>query len=215
MSTVVLQEPPQTVAELVERLDDVPLDRIRLVPPPGTATEADLVELAERADKVLCELVEGTLVEKTVGQYESALAMYLGRLLLNFIDEHDIAGYVTGPDGGYRMSTGGVRLPDVSFTTGERMPDDDTRRDPVAGWVPDLGIEILSPSNRPGENDRKVREYFESGMRLVWYVDPPTRTVRVFTSPTHVVSHGENDTLDGGDLLPGFELSVRDLFESV
>jgi Uma2 family endonuclease len=77
---------------------------------------------------------------------------------------------------------------------------------------PDLAVEVLSKSNTEKEMKRKLREYFEAGTRLVWLVDPKARTVRVYTSPRKFKLLTEDQTLDGGEVLPGFELSLRKLF---
>ena len=76
----------------------------------------------------------------------------------------------------------------------------------------ELAVEILSPSNRPGEMARKRREYFAAGTRLVWQIDPRKRTAQAFTAPRVSTRLDESQTLDGGDVLPGFTLPLRDLF---
>ena len=78
--------------------------------------------------------------------------------------------------------------------------------------APDLVVEVLSKGNTPREMNRKLDEYFRAGVRLVWYVDPKRRQVRVFTDREHSVVLGEDDQLEGGDVLPGFTLSIRDWF---
>jgi Uma2 family endonuclease len=66
--------------------------------------------------------------------------------------------------------------------------------------------------NTRNEMNRKLREYFQAGVRLVWYVDPDSPTVRTFTSPDAVIELREGDTLDGGDVLPGFTLPLTKHF---
>ena len=78
--------------------------------------------------------------------------------------------------------------------------------------MPDLVVEILSKGNTPKEMKRKLGEYFKAGVRLVWYVDPSKRTVTVYTAVDRSTVLHEDDTLDGGDVLPGFSLSIRDWF---
>ena len=73
-------------------------------------------------------------------------------------------------------------------------------------------IEVLSKGNTKREMVRKLDEYFRAGVRLVWYVDPKSRTVRVYTTPDDSVVLSEDQHLDGGDVLPGFALSIRDWF---
>jgi len=201
-----------TLADLVDRLGDVPLDRIRLHPPPGTATEDDVVAHVDGDDKRLCELVDGVLVDKPVGYYESLLAVQLIALLVSFVYEHDL-GIVLGADGMVRLAPGLVRLPDVSFLSWDRFPGRRLPPGPIAPLAPDLAIEVLSPSNTRREMTRKLHEYFAGGCRLVWYVPYRERRVHVHTSPTAVRVLGEGDVLNGGDVLPGFSLTVRTWFD--
>jgi hypothetical protein len=121
MTTATLARPTlETLADLVQRLGDIPLERIRLRPPPGTATEADVL-ISPDGVKRLCELVDGVLVEKPMGYYESRLALILAQWLLNFLDQHDL-GIVTGESGPLRLDAGLVRMPDVAFLAWEQFP---------------------------------------------------------------------------------------------
>ena len=86
-----------TVSDLLYQLGDIPASRVRLQPVPGTASEADVVAVHDR-EKRLCELMDGVLVEKTIGYYESYVAATLIRLIGNFVVEHDL-GIVAGADG--------------------------------------------------------------------------------------------------------------------
>jgi Uma2 family endonuclease len=199
-----------TAADLLDRFGPIPLRRIRRDPAPGTATEQDLIEVHHRDDR-LYELVDGVLVEKTVGAQESYVAMLLGRLLGNFIASHDL-GIVLGADGMMRLAPGLVRLPDVAFISWRRLPGREVPNQPILGLAPDLAVEVLSPSNTKREMERKLAEYFAAGVQLVWYVDPPSRTVRVFASPGESVLLDEGQTLDGGLVLPGFTLPLSELF---
>jgi len=203
--------PAENLAQLLERLGSIPLERILLQPPPGTASEHDVLTRPGGV-KRLCELVDGVLVEKPIGYYEARLAVVLIGLLERFLGDHDV-GIVVGADATTRLQPGLVRLPDVSFVSRARLPDGKVPRDPVPDLPPDLAVEIISASNTPREMDRKLREYFEAGVRLVWYVYPDTRTVRVYQSPDAVISFNESQTLGGGELLPGFSLRIQDWFD--
>jgi Uma2 family endonuclease len=200
---------PETLADLLERLGNIPPERIRTHPAPGTATEADLLACP---DKPPCELIDGVLVEKAVGYYESTLAMILGHLLFNFLDEHDL-GILSGEAGLLRLSPGLVRGPDIAFVSWDRLPNRTIPREPFLDLAPDLVVEVMSKSNTEAEMKRKRRECFAVGTRLFWQVYPKSRTVRVYTSPTEMRVLNEDDRLDGGDVLPGFQLVLRDWFD--
>ena len=137
--------PDLTVADLLEQFGPLPLNRIRLDPAPGTATEEDVVRIHLREDR-LYELVDGVLVEKTMSLYESYLAALLLRLPGNFVDQHDL-GFVLGADGMVRLAPGLVRIPDVSFMSWKRLGSKRVPRKPMANLAPDLAVEVLSPSN--------------------------------------------------------------------
>jgi Uma2 family endonuclease len=201
----------ETMAELLERLGGVAPERVRLDPPPGRATERHLIRLNDRSGR-LYELIDGVLVEKAVSYPESNLAAWLIFLLQEFLQRHDL-GLVAGEGGGMRLMQGLVRLPDVSFVRWERLPSREVPMDPIAGLGPDLAVEVLSPSNTRGEMERKLREYFLSGTRLVWLVDLRKRRVVVHTDPDQGAVLAEGQTLDGGDVLPGLALPVGRIFE--
>lgn len=197
-----------TLAELLERLGSISPARVRVHPPPGTATQQHILA-CDKGEKRLCELVEGVLVEKAMGYYESRLAMVLASLLEAFCQEHDM-GIVLGADATTALAPGLVRLPDVSFVSRQRLPGGKVPREPIPDLAPDLAVEVISQGNTPQEMERKLREYFEAGVKLVWYVYPQTRTVRVYTAPERVLELGVDQTLHGGDVLPGFSIQIRD-----
>ena len=209
MSTVMAGRRPVTVADLIESLGDIPLSRVRLDPPPGTATEADLLRLAATEDR-LYELVDGTLVEKAMGWKEALLAMWLGHQLQTYLDMHDL-GAVAGADGTLRLRERLVRVPDLAFVLWENVPPNDELPQ-IPDLAPDLAVEVISPSNTAREMAHKRREYFRAGTRLVWQVYPDRREVEVYSSPGRFRTLGLTDALDGGDLLPGFRLPLADLF---
>ncbi len=102
-----------------------------------------------------------------------------------------------------------VRGPDVYFFSIERSPTPPTGYGEV---VPDLVVEIRSPSDRNRAIREKVSEYLAAGVRLVWVVDPETRTAVVYSGNMRGVEHGEDDTITGGDVLPGFACKVAQFF---
>ena len=209
MSTVMEHE-IDTMAAVLARLGDVSPARVLMRPPPGEATEADLLE--QLARKRFCELVEGTLVEKGMGFQESSLAVWLAVLLHNALGDRD-PGIWSGESGMMRLETGLVRAPDLSFTSWSKFPAGDRSVAPIADLVPDLAIEVLSASNTPGEIRRKLGEYFHAGTELVWIVDPVRRVVVVHTAPQTSTTLTEADTIDGAAVLPGVRIPVSRVFQ--
>jgi Uma2 family endonuclease len=203
-------DPPshRTIADLLEQLGDIPADRVQWQPTPGTATERDVIDVHDRENR-LCELVDGTLVEKVMGFEESIFAVYLAGSLLRYLQTHDL-GKIVGADGMMRLFPGLVRIPDTAFISWGRYPKGKRRRGEIPTVAPDLVVEVLSKKNTAKEMERKLDEYFRAGVRLVWYVDPKKRTVRVSTARDRSILLREDQTLDGGDVLPGFALSIRD-----
>jgi Uma2 family endonuclease len=201
----------KTLADLQKRLGRIALDRIWFRPAPGTATEKDVLE-AENRENRHCELVDGTLVEKAVGFEESRLAVRLGHLIASYVDETDL-GICVGEGGMMRIAPGLVRIPDVSFIAWDRLPGRESPSDPIPDLAPDLAVEVLSEGNTKAERARKVREYFEAGVRLVWLIDPKKRTARVYSSLDHSVLVRADQALDGGDVLPGFVLPLKELLD--
>jgi Uma2 family endonuclease len=192
-----------TAAEWLRALGDVPLDRVRMIPPPGTATEADAVRVTETEHP--CELVNGTLVEKAMGMPQAIVAALLIEFMAPYARKRQL-GLVVGSDGIYRMIHDNIREPDVAFTRRDRLPNPMPQ---VGGWCPDICVEVISPGNTTAEMQLKRQEYFASGCQLVWEIDPRNRTATVYTSAEAATLA---DTLDGGTVLPGFSLSLADLF---
>jgi Uma2 family endonuclease len=200
----------ETLEELVEQLGDIPLRRIRMKPAPGTATEDDLL-MAKQRYHSLFELVDGVLVEKGMGYRESLLAGVLIAALRAFVVPRNL-GAVSGADGFLRLFAGLVRAPDVAFASWDRFPDRKLPEEPIPTLAPDLAIEVLSESNTPKEMRRKRGEFFSRGVSLAWEIDPRKRTVTVYHPDGTETVLGENDRLDGGEVLPGFSLELRELF---
>jgi Uma2 family endonuclease len=201
--------PIETLADLMERLGHVPLERVRFHPYPGTAVEQDVLEAEGKG--LLCELVDGVLVEKAMGYRESLLAAYLIAALDAFARPRNL-GLVTGEAGTVRLFAGLVRIPDVAFTSWDRLPGRRVPDAPLPHLAPDLAVEVLSRSNTAAEMARKRRDYFAAGVRLVWLADPVGRTVDVYTTEHQFTRLTEADVLEGGAVLPGFRLPLRDWF---
>lgn len=199
----------ESVADIVSRLGDIPLDRILTQPPLGTAREEDLLRRSGDIYKI-CELIDGVLVVKATGIYKSALGCDLGSRLLEFAQRNKL-GFVLGTAGPYRLAPGLIRKPDVSFVSWRTFGDRRLADCEVADFPPDLAIDLLTPQNTQREMQRKRREYFTAGVRSVWLVDLADRGAWVCDDPDRDARwHGLDDSLSGGEILPGFTLSVRE-----
>ncbi len=199
-----------SLAELQQHLGGVPLSRIRMFPPPGMATIEDVRAEAEVSQR--CELIDGVLVEKDMGYYESLVAVVIARLLGNYVEDNDL-GIVGGEGGTLRILPDQVRLPDVWFVSWDKIPGRKLPADPVPELVPDLAIEILSAGNTVEEMQRKLRDYFEGGVRMVWYIDAQTQTARSYRSVDDETTIEAGGTISAGDVIAGFELSLAEVFQ--
>lgn len=200
-----------TLGDLLADLGGVSPARVRLKPAPGTATVKDVAKLLDRHERKF-ELVDGTLVEKIVGQRESFLAIRLAVIISAWNEGAGNVGMILGADGPFHLMKKLVRLPDLSFTKWDKLPGRKVPTEPVPEVSPDLAVEVLSEGNTRSEMERKLKEYFLSEVSLVWFIDPAKRTVRVFTSPDDVTELTATDALTGGTVLPGFSVPVARLF---
>jgi Uma2 family endonuclease len=200
-----------TAADLQLQLGGIPLERIRLVPPPGMATDDDAMDVKDREGRT-CEVIDGVLVEKAMGVFESRLAIVLAYFIERYLDGHDL-GIVLGADGLVRISATRSRAPDVSFVNWSKLPNRKFPVAPVPNLVPDLAVEVLSRGNTRAEMEAKLDEYFAAGVRAVWIIDPRRESAEVYASRDSSVTIGIDGTLTAADLLPGFEVSMRELFD--
>ena len=215
MSTVLPDVPPTqwTLADVQAHLPGFPPNRIRSYPSPGTATEEDVLQAEARTGRI-CELIDGTLVEKVMASLESSVAAELIYFIRRYLETNDL-GMLFGADGLLKILPRQVRVPDVSLVRWERFSGRKPPKAAIYAVAPDVAVEVLSENNTAAEMDRKLREYFQAGVRLVWYIDPETRTARAYTAEQVWTEIGPNDLLLGGEVLPGFELSLAQLFARV
>jgi len=165
-------------------------------------------------DDILYEVVDGKIVEKTVGATEVEIANILNEYLRVFVRTHRLGRALMEMVFRIDVAKDLQRRPDVAFVSHARWPYN--RRVPnVAVWdmVPDLATEVVSPSNTAFEVQRKIHEYFDAGVKQVWIIYPPQREVYVFASTNRIEVLQLGQELDGGDLLPGFRLPLATLFE--
>ena len=202
----------ETFADLFEELGGISPSRVRFRPAPGEATEKDVLRI-EVSENRLFELVDGVLVEKAMGATEALLASYIVHFFWDYLKNHD-RGVALGADGMLRLRPRLVRIPDVSFISWDQIPSGEFPSKPIPDLYPDLAVEVLSDSNTPAEIERKLAEYFEAGCRLAWIVDPKSHTADVYTSPAGCQHLRASQSLEGGDVLPGFKLPLKELFAS-
>lgn len=177
----------------------------------GTLTAEEYARLPERDDGYKDELVRGSVVCEPQPSFGHGLtSVRIAHLLMSFVERHPL-GVVVG-EAGYVLERGPdtVRGPDVSFVSTERLRH---RGETFFEGAPDLAVEVISPSNTRRTVADKTRDYLAAGARLVWNVDPRRRTVTVHASDAETLVLTADETLDGGDLLPGFSVPVRTLFE--
>jgi Uma2 family endonuclease len=202
--------PSETMGDLLRRLGDISPNRVRMRPAPGTAKESDVSAIQVREDH-LCELIDGTLVEKCMGLWESMLAALIGNALCEWVMPRKL-GIVTGEAGMMQLFPGRVRIPDVAFIGRHQLPKGHGKNQPIPALHPDIAVEVLSETNTRAEMKLKREDYFKAGTRLVWEVDPSARTVTVFTSPMESTTLRQTQHLTGGEVLPGFKFPLRKLF---
>ncbi len=151
--------------------------------------------------------------------YATKIASRLVRKLGVFADDQQL-GEVVG-EVLFRLplaqDSGRNRKPDVAFVSSDRWPAD--RPQPVGdnAWdvVPDLAVEVVSPTDFAEDVWDKVFEYFQAGVRLVWVISPKHRFAHVYESPSRMQLITESDALDGGEVLPGFRLPLHRLFDPI
>ena len=167
----------------------------------------------EQPDDLRTELIAGEMVmEPLPGAEHGSLAAWLTFQLHSFVELRRL-GRVLG-ETGYILERGPdtVRGPDVSFVSAERWASIVDKRKFFEG-APDLAIEVASPDDSRRELAAKARGYLAAGARLVWMVWPKRKSIEVFRPGSPPQLLGLADTLDGGDVLPGFRLAVEVVFQ--
>ena len=183
-----------------------------MVTPQSDLTASNLAfEQAERF-----EVIDGEHAEREpMGAFETVLASWLCHLLNEFAVARKLGLAVTEVLFTLDAARDLKRRPDVAFVAYARWPEPTIAREPAWHVAPDLAVEIVSPTNLAEEIDGKVTDYFQSGVRLVWVIYPHSARIYVYQSPTHVQVLQRADRLDGGGVLPGFEMTVERLYEAV
>ena len=178
----------------------------------GILTAADLLRLD--GEGVRGELIRGVLCEMApAGQRHGRYGAKLLFTLMTFVEPRRLGTVVTAETGVWlERDPDTVRAPDVAFTSAARMPLGEDL-DGYAEVVPDLVVEVRSPTDSARELHDKAQMWLRHGVRLVWVVHPATRTVDVYREDGPALTLGDAASLDGGDVLPGFACPVSAIFD--
>jgi len=191
----------------VPAMPPIPAESMTPVPPPPAIAPTI-------PDDILYEVVDGQVVEKTMGSREIEIATILGSYLFHFARANRLGRALVEFVFRINVEEDMQRRPDVAFVSHARWPCNRRVPDgPVWNMVPDLAIEVVSPSNLASAVLRKMHDYFKAGVVCVWVIYPEQAEIYVYSTPQQVQVVGIGQELDGGDLLPGFRLPVAVLFE--
>ncbi len=170
-------------------------------------------EMVAAADTSLnLEWIDGKVFEHMPSNSKSSVCgMLIGGFVVTFVYANNL-GRVTGADGGYVVDTARL-VPDVAFISNKRQPDDpEETYNPL---MPDFAVEVVSPSDleKPAERIMaKLQKYQEAKIPLLWMVFPERQEIEVYVDGQLVKTAGIDDTLDGGAVLPGFTLPLKNIF---
>ena len=177
--------------------------------PAPLLTAAELLALPD--DDYRYELVRGKLIRMPPPGWRHGRAVVrVASRLDRFVDEKQLG--IVLAESGYHLEwePDTVRAPDVSFISAARLPPSEFPHT-YPTLAPDLAVEVLSPSERPGARREKMRDYFAAGTRLVWEIDPAQRTITVYRSTHDGTTLAATDEVTGAEVLPGFVCRVGEL----
>jgi Uma2 family endonuclease len=179
--------------------------------PVQLVTVTEFLRQVEADPDTRLELIDGVIYKVTSNQKSSSAGAWIIAALGIYFGDTD-PGDITGADGGYTFG-GDYFVPDVAFVARERQPEQpDVTYNPI---VPDFAVEAISPSDleHPTERiDKKLKKYQAAKIPLLWLVFPSRQEIAVYAHGKYVRTAGIDDTLDGGDVLPGFTLAVKRIF---
>ena len=171
-----------------------------------TVEEFDQFVESDSGDR-LFEYIGGEIVEVVCNSYSSIVAAQVLIAIGAYVKKRGL-GYVTGEAGGYSVA-GERYMPDVGFISKTKQPEP-----PHGAYIPhapDLAVEVLSPTDKPDEVRIKVINYLAAGT-TVWLIDPESKRAEIYTPGPRVKRVAIDGTLDGGEVLPGLKLAVKELF---
>ncbi len=177
----------------------------------SSTTAADLLRLPAGGQRY--ELIRGELRQMApAGPTHGRLAMRIAAHLFQHVETHNL-GVVYAAETGFQLARDPdtVRAPDVAFVSQQRY---EAVEEGEGYWpgAPDAAVEIISPSDRYTDVEDKVVDWLEAGSRMVIVVNPRQRSVTVYHSRTDILRLTEADTLEGGDVIPGWQLPIREVF---
>ena len=189
------------------------LDLIQPLANSKALTDEQFMALPE--DSNCYEYVDGELViVANSGVEHGYLALTLGYFLTGFVRTHRL-GVTCDSSTAFKMKTGNKRSPDLAFIAKERLQG--LKRLPTGFFdgAPDLAVEIIFPNNTFEEIHNKLVEYFENGTRLVWVILPDEECVLVYRKPKPSKLLQLEDSLEGEDVVPNFNLPLSELFQEL
>ena len=156
------------------------------------------------------ELVDGKVVKRMPTMFDhDEIAAMISAALRAFVKQNRLGRVAAG--GSFLTENDQIRVPDVAFASAESLEGEDTSS--YIQKPPTLAVEIISKNDIYGDVDDKAAEFLRAGSKAVWIVNPRRRTVAVHTPDNTSVTYQIGDTIPGGDILPGFELPISDIFE--
>lgn len=161
-------------------------------------------------DGRIYELVDGEILVSPAGMRHGEVAGKILHIVATFLEKNPI-GKVYTPDTGIALPDGNLRCPDVSVVRNEKLPGGQSP-DTFGELVPDLVVEVLSPSDSLKEVGRKIGEFLECGVPLVWLADPKRKTVTVYRSLSETQQYTGEDLINAEPVLPGFSCAVSRFF---
>jgi len=160
------------------------------------------------------EVINGSLKDRGLsGALHGYVCSLLLSALMNYVFAHKL-GVMLDSSTAFKMKNGNKRSPDLAFFAKERLQGLTQLPNSFLEGAPDLAVEVLSPGNTYEEIDDKITEYFDNGCRLIWVINPSQHYVLVYSStlePDRLLK--SEDQLDGGEVIPGFQYSVAQLFQ--
>jgi Uma2 family endonuclease len=159
------------------------------------------------------ELVNGELKKMSpAGHDHGRITIRLTLPIAQHVVKHRL-GEVYAAETGFKLGSNPdtVRAPDIAFIRQQRVDEVGATKGYWPG-APDLAVEVLSPNDRVVEVEEKVSEWLMAGTRQVWVVSAKLQTVTVYRSTTDVLVLTEKDSIGGGEVLPGFNIQVKEIF---